>query len=197
MRCPGETADILMAESECVLSGQCARGWLCRSRSPFPSKGVALRRGEQSSLPHLARVSGTCSTSGPPVPVLPACLQWRRARRRAGLGLGRPLWEAGAREGVLELGPKVVRWLGQGAGELLPQGRGLQSPPTRPGVAEGGTGGGGGTASVLPGGPCCPQTEAHTVAGEAVVRPAAASALQQPRGSAAGTAARPLWCVLG
>ena len=38
----------------------------------------------------------------------------------------------------MELGPKVVRWLGQGAGELLPQGRGLQSPPTRPGVAEGG-----------------------------------------------------------
>lgn len=89
----------------------------------LPSHPSVLHSEEVSSLhqPHLACVlahaARPASCARPPSLTTAA-----PGTRRAGLGLGRPLWEAGAREGVLELGPRVVRWLGQGPGDLLGQG---------------------------------------------------------------------------
>ena len=198
MLCPGETADILMAESECVLSGQCARGCLCRSLSPFPSEGVALRRGEQSSLAppdtcpgHMQHVRPSCASPPGLTAVAPGTeASWP--------GSGAPTVESRCQGGGVGARPQCGEMAGPGDRGAAAPGLGTPESSDPAWCGRAGDRRRWGTASVLPGGPCCPQTEVHTVAREAVVRPPRLSLLStSPEVRRLGLWPRPLRCVLG
>lgn len=154
--CPGEAAGALAAERESVKRAAARPGCLRPWRSPFPSKCAALRRGEQSSLAPPGVRPGHTQHARPSCARPPSLTTAAPGTEASWPGSGAPAVGSRCQGGGVGAWPQGGEMAGPGArgpagpGDLLPQGWGLQSPPTPPGVVEGGTGEGG-TASVLPG----------------------------------------------